>query len=144
MTLCKFCGHELDRSARKKCAVCGEPQGWRTYPSGMVLKYVPLGSILVAVLSLGFARLESLSASHARAQAETAQSSLHATQIGAERAMADLTRQVPESLRTSIRNNVGLPLRTTLEQIERQAQEKPANAELQRKAFLYRALKQPD
>jgi len=58
--------------------------------------------------------------------------------------MADLTRQVPESLRTSIRNNVGLPLRTTLEQIERQAQEKPANAELQRKAFLYRALKQPD
>ena len=58
MTLCKFCSHELDGLAKKKCAVCGEPQGWRTYPSAMFLKYTPLGSIIVAVLSLGFARFE--------------------------------------------------------------------------------------
>lgn len=141
MMLCKFCGHELDGPA-KKCGACGEPQGWCTYTSGMLLKYVPLGSIVVAVLSLGLARFESRSASRARSQAETAQSSLHATQIGAERAIADLTRQVPESSRKTILNNLGP--RTALEELERQAQREPANADLQRKALLYRALKEPD
>jgi len=150
MSLCKFCGQELGGPG-KKCRACGEPQGWRLYTWGMLLKYVPLGSTFVAVLSLCFACLENRSAWHANARAETAQSEtrsatlqLQTTRKGADRAIADLTRQLPESSRKSILNNLGLPPQTSPEQLEWQAQREPANADLQRKAFLYRGLKEPN
>ena len=143
--VCKFCREVLAEGA-KKCKTCGEP----FYFIGKALKCAPLLSIVITLLSLSFAYLEmrvreraTVRAEAAQSEARTAVSQLHVKEKAADRALEDLVRKLPESYRKDIIKDLRLPLRTTLEQLEKQAEKAPGNSELQRKVFLYRALKQP-
>ena len=144
--VCKFCREVLAEGA-KKCKTCGEP----FYPAGKALKWAPLLSIFITLLSLSFAHREMRGREKATVRAEAAQSEariavsqLHVKERAADRALGDLVRKLPESYREDMIKDLRLPPRTTLEQLEKQAETAPENSELQRKVFLYRALKQPD
>ena len=80
------------------------------------------------------------------AQSETrlAVSQLYVKERAADRAIGDLARKLPESSKEDIVKNLRLPPSTTIEQLEQRAEREPGNSDLQRKLFLYRALKQPD
>ena len=143
---CKFCCEALEEGA-KKCNICGEP----FYFLGKVLKWAPLLSIVITILSLGFAYREMRGREKATIRAETAQSEtrlavsqLYVKERAADRAIGDLARKLPESSKENIVKNLRLPPSTTIEQLEQRAEREPGNSDLQRKLFLYRALKQPD
>lgn len=53
MSQCKYCCEQLEEEA-KKCKVCGEP----FYLTGKILKFVPLFSVAIAVVSLAIAFIE--------------------------------------------------------------------------------------
>ena len=143
---CKFCCEALEKGA-KKCKICGEP----FYFLGKVLKWVPLLSIVITLLSLGFACHEMIGKEKATIRAETAQSEtrlavsqLYVKERAADRAIGDLARKLPESSKEDIVKGLRLPPGTTIEQLEQRAEREPGNSDLQKKLFLYRALKRPD
>lgn len=150
MSECVFCGTPLEKAV-KKCKACHEPQGWKVYASGMLLKYTPLLSAIVAVGALTIAFSESRSARHARMQEQVARSAAQdailrrQTQaIAADQALADLKSKLPESTQRNLLTNLELPPRTTLEQLESQAEQAPDNVRLHKKVFLFRALSESD
>ena len=146
MRKCKFCGESLKEDV-KKCTTCGELCGLR----GWLLRYVPLTSVIVALGLLYIAYLEIQATGHATVRAEAAQSEarlavsqLYVKEKAADRAIGDLARKLPESSKEDIVKDLRLPPSTTIEQLEQRAEREPGNSDLQKKLFLYRALKQPD
>ena len=144
--VCKFC-HEALAKGAKKCKTCGEP----FYFAGKVLKWVPLLSIVITLLSLVFAYREMRGREKATVRAETAQSEtrlevsqLYVKERSADRAIGDLARKLPESSKEDIVKDLRLPPSTTIEQLEQRAEREPGNSDLQRKLFLYRALRHPE
>lgn len=143
---CKFCREALEEGAQK-CKICGEP----FYFLGKVLKWAPLLSIVITLLSLSFAYREMKGREKATVRAEMAQSEtrlavsqLYVKERAADRAIGDLARKLPESSKEDIVKDLRLPSSTTIEQLEQRAEREPENSDLQRKLFLYRALKRTD
>lgn len=139
MGACKFCGETVSDGARK-CQKCGEPQGWGVWPMGMLLRYVPLASVAVAGISLTFACLESQAARRAEAGEEQAVMQ----KVVAEEAVMELARELPGPTRDRVLERLELAPGTTVEQLEKQTREDPEDVTLQRKAVLFRALREPD
>lgn len=139
MGACKFCGERVSDGALK-CQKCGEPQGWRVWPTGMLLRYVPLASVVVAAISLTFACLENLAARRAQEGEEQAV----VEKVAAQEAVAELALELPKPKRDEVIRRLDLPPEMTVRQLERQAREAPADAELQRKAVLFRAIENAD
>lgn len=153
MMTCRFCGEALSKSdSVKKCKVCGEPQGWRVYFWGMVLKYIPLGSalsVVVALASLYIAYLQHQETRRAEAREEAAQrqvqettSQLHTIERAADRAIGRLTQKLPEPARENILGSLDLWPGANLYELEDQVQKTPSDVQKREKLFLYRALKQ--
>ena len=139
MGACRFCGESVSDGALK-CQKCGEPQGWLVWPAGMLLRYVPLASAAVALLSLGFAITESLAAGRARA----GEAQAVARQVVAEDAVVELAQELPEPKREEVIRRLDLAPDITLQRLEEQAQDNPDDVSLQRKAVLFRALREPN
>jgi hypothetical protein len=144
--VCKFCREVLAEGA-KKCKTCGEP----FYLIGKALKWTPLLSIAITLFSLSIAYREMRGREKATVRAEVAQSEarsavsqLHVKERAADRALAEIARNLPESSREDMVKNLRLAPRTTLEQLELEAKKAPENQDLQRKLFLYRALNRPE
>jgi len=144
--VCKFCREVLAEGA-KKCKTCGEP----FYAAGKALKWAPLLSIFITLLSLAFAYREMRGREKATVRAEAAQSDarmavlqLNVKERAADRALDELVHKLPQSSREDIVKGLRLPPRTTVEQLEEQAKTAPENHDLQRKLFLYRALNRPE
>jgi hypothetical protein len=131
---CKFCHEKIEEEA-KKCKVCGEP----FYLTGKVLKFAPLMSIVITLLSLGLAYF-GVSATK-RASALTRE--MHIKDRAAELAIREIAGKLPVDAKNNIIKELRLPPRTTLGQLERDAKTEPENSELQRKMYLFRALKKP-
>lgn len=132
---CKFCHEKIEVEA-KKCKVCGEPY----YLIGKVLKLAPLLSIVITLLSLGLAYF-GVSATK-RASALTRE--MHIKDKAAELAIREIAGKLPPDTKDKIIKELRIPTRTTLGQLEREAKTSPENSELQRKVYLFRALKKPD
>ena len=109
-------------------------------PLGMLLRYVPLASVIVAVSSLTFACLESRAAQQAR----EAEDQAIADKVDAEWTANELSRRMPEEIKETMVGELRLAPGTTVQQLEKQAREEPENAEIQRKAFLLRTLREPN
>lgn len=131
---CKFCQEKIEVEA-KKCKVCGEPY----YLIGKVLKLAPLLSIVITLLSLGLAYF-GVSATK-RASALTRE--MHIKDKAAELAIREIAGKLPDDAKNNIMKDLRLPPRTTLGQLERDAKTAPEDSELQRKVYLFRALKKP-
>jgi hypothetical protein len=106
---------------------------------GMLLRYVPLASVAVAAISLTFACLESQAARRAEAGEERAM----LQKVAAEEAATELALRLPEPTKQVILRELELAPNATLEQVEKQAREDPEDMSLQRKAVLFRALREP-
>ena len=139
MGACRFCGERVPDGALK-CQTCGEPQGWRVWPVGMLLRYVPLASALIAGISLTFACVESLAARRARA----GEAQAIARQVVAEDVAVELARELPKPKQEEVIRRLNLAPDTTLKQLEKQTRETPEDASLQRKAVLFRAIREPN
>jgi len=101
---CKYCGENVVAKA-KKCKICGEPQGWRVWPTGMLLKFVPFVSIAITVASLIFACMESRAAAQAKRREDlaTSQAAVAKKQaVVAESAAADVAARLPTSTRQTM------------------------------------------
>jgi len=132
---CKFCHEKIEVEA-KKCKVCGEPY----YLIGKVLKLAPLLSIFITLLSLGLAYF-GVSATK-RASALTRE--MHIKDKAAELAIREIAGKLPPDTKDKIITEHRLKNYNTLGQLEREAKKSPENSELQRKVYLFRALKKPD
>jgi hypothetical protein len=153
MANCAFCGSKLPEAERpvRKCSSCGEPRGWRVYFCGMLLKYVPLLSAVVAVTtavvavySVRLAHKEAIAAERAETRARDVTQKLQVTERAANEAMAELRREIPERDRANFLRRLDVAPGTTVLQLERQVQLQPTDPEAQKKLFLYRALKERD
>lgn len=139
MSNCKFCGESFSGTV-KKCRACGEPQGWRVYFWGNILKYIPLLStisIVTTIISLGLAIYQMRGK-------EKAQTKLNVTEKAADQAIRSISEKISSTSRNEVIKNLRLPANTTLEQLEQKANASPGNVDLQKKVFLYRWLKKPD
>lgn len=144
---CRFCTETLPDTARR-CKHCGEPQGWGRYFWGMVLKYIPLLSlflsVLVPIISVGFAYVESQAARQAQVREANAMAALHATEQGASHAIARLQARLPESTKEDILRSLPLSAGATEGTLERAVESAPASAWQREQLLLYRALKEPN
>ncbi|MBW8040740.1 MAG: hypothetical protein FVQ85_12150 [Planctomycetes bacterium] len=133
-TDCKFC-HEKIEAEAKKCKVCGEP----LYFMGRVLKWAPLLSIVATVLSLGLAYF----GVNATKRASAVTREMLAKDRGAELALREMAQRVPvpdkDNIRTALHRSG-----VTLQKLRNEIKKSPGDSDLQRKLFLYRALKKPD
>lgn len=143
MKQCKYCRESLDETA-KKCKTCGEP----FYLTGKLLKFTPLFSIVITLFSLSLAYREMKGREKATVQAEVAQSEarsavseLHTKEIAANQAISEIAAKLPDRIKSEVIENLRLPTGVTIEQIERNARLEPMDPDAQKKAFLYRALK---
>ena len=143
MKECKYCRESLNDAA-KKCKTCGEP----FYFTGKILKFTPLFSIVITLFSLSLAYREMKGREKAAMRAEVAQSEarlavseLHTKEIAANQAISEIARKLPDRTKSEVIDNLRLPPGATLEQIERKARSAPTDPDAQKKAFLYRALK---
>lgn len=131
---CKFCREKIEEGA-KKCKECNEP----FYFMGKVLKWSPVLSIIVTLLSLGLAYF-GVNATK-RASAVTRQ--LYAKERGAEQALREMAQKVPvrdkDNIITGLQRS-GI----TLKKLQQDIKKSPEDSDLQRKLFLFRALKKPD
>lgn len=147
MTNCRFCAQTLPDAARR-CSHCGEPQGWRRYFWGMLLKYIPLLSmllsLLIPIMSFGFAYVESQAARRAQAREVALQAQLHATEQGAARAIARLQVRLPQTTKENILQSLELPSDISVGTLERAVDTSPSSAWQREQLFLYRALKEPN
>jgi|GEM_PF-1752676 len=154
MMTCRFCGEALSKSdSVKKCKACGEPQGWRVYFWGMILKYIPLVSalsVVVALASLYIAYLQHQATRRAEAQEVLAQaqvqkttSQLHTIERAADQAIERLTRELPESAKQNVLRSLELRQGTTLHELEGEVEKAPFDSHKREKLFLYRAFKEP-
>jgi hypothetical protein len=107
---------------------------------GMLLRYVPLASVAVAAISLTFACLES----QAARRAEAGEAEAVAQKVVAQEAVVELAQELPGPVRDRVIRRLELPPEMTVRQLEKQAREQPKDAEIQRKAILFRALKEPN
>ena len=146
MIPCKYCREPIDEEA-KKCKKCNEP----FYLVGKILKFTPLLSAVVAVASLGIAFSEIVEKQKAARRADVAEKAhveisreLSAKEKAADEALREIARQLPAPSREVMIKNLRLPDRAAREELERKAKSAPADAEIQRQAFLSRALKQPE
>ena len=144
--MCKFC-HEALAKGAKKCKTCGEP----FYFAGKVLKWVPLVSIVVALCPFVIAFFEIYARQKAVDRAQIAEESrlavtreLHSKERAADDVIREIARKLPEASKNDIIKDLRLPPRVTLEQLEKEAKRAPENSQLQRKVFLYRALRHPE
>jgi hypothetical protein len=128
---CKFCREKIEEGA-KKCKKCNEP----FYFMGKVLKWSPLLSILVTVLSLGLAYF-GVNATK-RASAVTRQ--LYAKERGAEQALREMAQKLPVRDRDNMINDLQRS-GVILKDLQRDIKKSPEDADLQRKLFLFRTLK---
>jgi hypothetical protein len=142
---CKFCGEALSRSAlAKKCKACGEPQGWRVYFWGMILKYIPLASalsVVVALASLYIAYLQQQATQRAEIRRDAAQAQKQTVERASNQAIERLTRQLPEHAKQNILRSLDLRPHTNLNQLENEVEKAPLDSQKREKLFLYRALK---
>ncbi len=152
MTKCRFCGEELSNPTPvKKCKACHEPQGWRVYFWGTILKFIPLASALslvVALASLYIAFLQHEATRRAEVREEAAKtqvqrttSQLHTIERASNRAIERLTQELPESTKQDIFRSLDLPSRATLNELEDEVRSAPMDSQKREKLFLYRALK---
>lgn len=130
---CKFCREKIEAGA-KKCKKCNEP----FYFMGKVLKWSPVLSILVTVLSLGLAYF-GVNATK-RASAVTRQ--LYAKERGAEQALREMALKVPVRDRDNMINGLQRS-GVTLKKLQQDIKKSPEDPDLQRKLFLFRTLKKP-
>ena len=146
MRQCKYCREPLEEGAIK-CKTCGEP----LYIVGKVLKFTPLFSTLIAVGSLAIACTE-IKEKHKATQRADAATKAHITvsqeltakESAADLALSEIAQQLPVASKRVMINNLQVPSRTTLKQLEEEAKAAPSDTNLQRKVFLYRALKEPE
>jgi hypothetical protein len=106
----------------------------------MLLRYVPLASVAVAAISLTFACLES----QAARRAEAGEAQAIARQVVAEDVAVELARELPKPKQEEVIRRLDLAPNTTLKQLEKQTRENPEDASLQRKAVLFRAIREPN
>jgi hypothetical protein len=153
MGQCKYCRETIEDGA-KKCKTCGEP----FYLIGKVLKFVPLLSVVVSVGLLFIAFSENREKQKATQRADVAvrradvaerakvevTRELEAKEIAAEQALREIAQKLPATSKDVMIKDLQLPSRATLGQLEEKAKADPANADLQRKVFLFRALKEPE
>jgi phage protein D len=153
MGQCKYCRETIEDGA-KKCKTCGEP----FYFIGKVLKFVPLLSVLVSVGLLFIALNENKEKQKATQRADVAARradvaekahvevtrELNAKEEAADQALREIAQKLPASSKDVMLKNLQLPARATLGELEEKAKSAPANADLQRKVFLFRALKEPE
>lgn len=152
MSKCRFCAEAVPENARR-CRHCGEPQGWRRYFWGMVLKYIPLLSALsvfVALASLYIAYLENQATRRAMVREEAAQrqvrlttSRLDTVERAASRAIRRLTEQLPTSATQDVLRSLEFRPDTTLRDLETGVERAPLDVEKKERLFLFRALKEP-
>jgi hypothetical protein len=143
MRQCNYCREPIEEEA-KVCKICGEP----FYFVGKVLKFVPLLSVAIAMISLAIALIEIQEKQKATRRANVAERAhievsreLNATQIGADQALREIAQKLPTASKDIMIKDLQLPARATLEELEEKAKSAPTNADLQRKMFLFRALK---
>ncbi len=143
MIPCKYCREPIDEAA-KKCKKCNEP----FYLVGKILKFTPLLSAVVAVASLGIAFSEIVEKQKAARRADVAEKAhvevsreLNTKEKAADQALREMAQRLPAPSRDVMIKDLQLPQRTTLKELEQKAKSAPADAEIQRQAFLYRALK---
>ncbi len=146
MKQCKYCREPLDEAA-KKCKTCGEP----FYLTGKILKFTPLFSIIIVVGSLAIAFTEIKEKQKAVRRADVSEKAhievsreLNAKEIAADRALREIAQKLPATSKDVMIKDLRLPARATLRELEDRAKSAPADADLQRKVFLFRALKEPE
>lgn len=146
MGKCKYCRETIEDGA-KKCKTCGEP----FYLVGKILKFVPLLSVLVSVGLLFIAFNENKEKQRATRRADVAEKAhvevtreLNAKEIAADQALREIAQRLPATSKDVMIKDLQLPARATLKELEDKAKSAPANADLQRKVFLFRALKEPE
>jgi hypothetical protein len=143
MRQCEYCREPIEEKA-KKCKTCGEPFYW----IGKILKIVPLLSVVVSIGLLFIAYNENKEKQKATHRADVAEKAhvevsreLNAKEIAADQALREIAQKLPATSKDVMIKDLRLPERTTLRQLEDKAKSTPANADLQRKVFLFRALK---
>jgi len=146
MRKCEYCQETIDEAA-KICKTCHEP----LYRLGKILKFTPLLSAIVAVASLGIAFSEIIEKQKAAQRADVAEKAhvevsreLNAKEKAADQALREMAQRLPAPSRDVMIKGLQLPQGATIEELERKAKSSPADAEIQRQAFLYRALKRPE
>jgi len=146
MRQCKYCREPIEENA-KKCKTCGEP----FYLIGKILKFTPLFSIIIAVGSLAIAFTEIKEKQKATRRADVAEKAhvevsreLNTKEIAADQALREIAQKLPATSKDVMINDLRLPARATLRQLEDRAKSTPTDADLQRKVFLFRALKEPE
>jgi hypothetical protein len=127
---CEYCREAIAKGARK-CKVCGEP----FYFTGKALKVAPLMSIVMTILSLGLA--------YFGVNATKKAGDLQAKELAAHQALRDMAEKLPEPKSREIINDIRIN-DSTFSKIEKEARKDPRNIELQRKLFIYRAIKRPN
>jgi hypothetical protein len=145
MGQCKYCRETIEDGA-KKCKTCGEP----FYLAGKILKFVPLLSVVVSVGLLFIAFNENKEKQRAARRADVAEKAhvevtreLNTKEKAADQALREIAQKLPTTSKDVMLKNLQLPARATLGELEEKAKSAPANADLQRKVFLFRALKEP-
>ena len=120
----------------------------------MVLKYIPILSVLsvfVALGSLYLAYIENQAAQRAEAREAVAQTQvrrttaqLHAAEQGASRAISRLQARLPESTKRDILRSLELPSDTTTGALERAVKAAPGDVWRREQLLLYQELKEPN
>lgn len=101
--------------------------------------------------SLGIAFSEIMEKQKAARRADVAEKAhievsreLSAKERAADQALREIAQKLPPTSKEVMIKDLRLPARVTLGELEEKAQSTPADADLQRKVFLYRALKEPE
>lgn len=146
MSQCKYCCEPIEEKA-KKCKTCGEP----FYFVGKILKFVPLLSVFVSIGLLFITFNENKEKQKATRRADVAEKAhvevsreLNAKEIAADQALREIAQRLPSTSKDVMIKDLQLPALATLKEMEDKAKLAPANADLQRKVFLFRALKGPE
>jgi hypothetical protein len=136
MRQCQFCSEPVEETARK-CKTCGEP----FYFFGKVLKVTPVLSILVTAGSLGIAFVEIEGRQTAEKARQVITSELKTKDRAASRALNELAQKLPEQEKKAIVKNLRLEPDMTLERLQQHVDKEPENADLQKRLYIYQAVK---
>jgi hypothetical protein len=144
---CPYCGEPAEGSLRR-CKKCKEP----FYFLGKLLKYEPIlsipTSVLVAILPwfLAFAeaswRQLATEQANAAKEAEIAvRQELATKERATDWALQALSGHLSAQSKDAVIQDLNLPSRATVQDLEMQVRSKPESVDMQKKLYLYRALK---
>jgi hypothetical protein len=150
---CPYCRDTIHQKATK-CKTCGEP----FYSLGKALKYSPMlsagvsiASVVVSILSVVIAikevqdrRRAVLRADKAEEYSANVTKISDAKEIGARDALREFAQRLPDESRQAILKDLQIKPGTSLEGWKNQALIRPLDTDLQRKLYMYDALKASD